>query len=195
MDKSELTGIVLAGGRSSRMGSEKGLIEFRDKPLVQYGIDLLSRYAGRVIISTVHPGYSRFGLETVPDDVAGLGPAAGIVAALKNSTTEWNLVLACDLPFLEPELIDLLLINSTGCQAVIPVHGGQKEPLAGLYHRNAGVIFEESISRGNLALYSILERCAVKYPETDRLLEKYPRLFTNFNSPGEIGFFQANRLA
>jgi molybdopterin-guanine dinucleotide biosynthesis protein A len=195
MERSELTGIVLAGGKSSRMGSEKGLVRFRGKPLVQYGIDLLVRYAGRVLISTVHPGYNRFGLETVPDDFAGRGPAAGIAAALKNTKTEWNLVLACDLPFLEPDLIDLLLDNRKDYLAVIPVHGSQKEPLAGLYHRSVGVIFEEAITLGNHALYAILEKCSVKYLDTDRLLEKYPRLFTNFNTPGEMGFFQANRQA
>jgi molybdopterin-guanine dinucleotide biosynthesis protein A len=189
MERSELTGIVLAGGRSSRMGREKGLVEFRGKPFIQYGIDLLSLYTDQILISSGNPDYLPFGLELVPDGVADQGPAAGLAASLKQSKTDWNLVVACDLPFLEPELIDRLLENAKDCLAVIPVHGGVSEPLAGLYHRDLGKIFEEAVSTGNLALHKILRTRSVHYLETDLLLGKYPNLFANFNTLREMGPF------
>jgi molybdenum cofactor guanylyltransferase len=186
MDRSELTGIILAGGKSSRMGREKGLVEFHGKPLIQYGIDLLSRYTDRILISSGNPDYLSFGLELVPDDIIGQGPAAGLAASLRHSNTPWNLVIACDLPFLEPELIDRLLEPSGNHQVVVPVHGDVNEPLAALYHKDLASVFEVAISSGNLALYKILASCKVKYLHIASILEKYPRLFTNFNTLKEI---------
>ncbi len=185
----DLTGILMAGGKSSRMGQEKGLVEFKGKPLIQYGIDLLSSYTDKIIISSGNSAYLNFGLEMIPDEITGNGPSAGLAAALKESSTAWNLVLACDLPFLELEFIDGLLSVRGLYQAVIPVHQGIMEPLAGLYHKDLWNQFEKAVLTGNLALHKILGSCHVHYLVTDRLLEKYPNLFTNFNSLEEMDQF------
>ncbi|MEI7829399.1 MAG: molybdenum cofactor guanylyltransferase [Prolixibacteraceae bacterium] len=184
-----LTGIVLAGGKSSRMGQEKGLIHFRGKPLIQFGIELLCRFSDRILISSNNSGYLQFGYELVPDLVSGLGPAAGLAATLTHSETTWNIVIGCDLPFLEVELIDLMLEKANGNQAVIPVHNGVMEPLAGLYTHELGPYFEEAVSSGNFALHKILANCKVHYFETSMLLGKYPKLFSNFNSLKEMQNF------
>jgi molybdopterin-guanine dinucleotide biosynthesis protein A len=181
-DRSELTGIILAGGKSSRMGREKGLVYFRGKPLIQYGIDLLSHYTKQILISSSNPDYLSFGFEMVPDSVAGQGPAAGIAAALKSSRSIWNIVIACDLPFLQPELIDCLLENSGSFQAVIPIHNGVMEPLAGIYHQELAGHFEIALSAGELALHRILLANKTKYQDVSQLIQKYPLLFTNFNT-------------
>jgi molybdopterin-guanine dinucleotide biosynthesis protein A len=186
MDRSELTGIILAGGKSSRMGREKGLLEIHGKQLISYGIDLLSMYTDRILISSGNPDYQTFRLEMVPDSVTGQGPAAGLAAALKKSTTTWNLIIACDLPFLEPALIDSLLENSDHNQVVIPVHGDVQEPLAGLYHQTCAEDFESAVSSGNLALHKILLTMKVHYLDVSLLVEKYPRMFINLNTPEDL---------
>ena len=190
MNRSELTGIILAGGKSRRMGREKGLVEFHGKPLIQYGISLLSKFADRILISTGNSNYLEFGWETVPDEISGQGPAAGLAATLKYSTTPWNLVLACDLPFLEPELIINLFTKAGNSLAVIPVHDGVFEPLAALYHKDLSPVFEASVYSGNLTLHKILANCKVQYFDAAQLMIKYPQLFTNFNSLKEINLFQ-----
>ena len=182
IDRSDLTGIILAGGKSSRMGREKGLVEFRGKPLIQFEIDLLLHFTDRILISSGNPDYGSFKLEMVPDDVLGLGPAAGLASALRNSETLWNVVLACDLPFLEPELIDFLLVNTSGFQAVIPCHDGGNEPLAGLYRRDLAEQFTNAMASGTLAIHRILDSIAVKYVDVSHLLVRYPLLFANFNT-------------
>jgi molybdopterin-guanine dinucleotide biosynthesis protein A len=181
-DRSELTSIILAGGKSSRMGMEKGLVDFRGKPLIQYGIDLLSRYTEQILISSSNPDYHSFGFEMVPDPVAGKGPVAGIAAALKSSRSVWNIVIACDLPFLQPELIDCLLENAGSYQAVIPLHDGVMEPLAGIYQQELAGHFETAIAAGDLALHRILLASKAKYQDVSHLIQKYPLLFTNFNT-------------
>ncbi|MEK7718467.1 MAG: molybdenum cofactor guanylyltransferase [Bacteroidota bacterium] len=189
MFRSEITGILLAGGKSSRMGKEKGLVEFRGKPLIQYGIDLLSSFTDRIIISSGNLDYIPFGYEIIPDEDSGQGPAAGLAAALKSSATPWNLVLACDLPFLEREFIEELLNSSPNYQAVVPMHNGKMEPLAALYHKNLGKIFGEAVANGNLTLRHILRSCHVNYFEAGPITGKYPNLFTNLNSMDQIGLF------
>jgi molybdenum cofactor guanylyltransferase len=186
MDRSELTGILLAGGKSSRMGQEKGLVDFRGKPLIQYGIDLLSAYTDRILISSSNPCYLPFGFEMVPDDVAGQGPASGIATALRRSGTPWNLIVACDLPLLQPELIECLLGNATGFQAVIPLHDGKPEPLAGLYHLELAQIFGSSVREGKLSLRKILADVCINYINTDELMQKFPLLFSNMNSLDDL---------
>ena len=190
MDRSELTGIILAGGRSRRMGSDKGLVEFRGKPLIQYGIDLLSQFTDRILISSGNSDYLDFGCETVPDEISGQGPAAGLAASLKYSTTPWNLVIACDLPFLNQELILSLLTEAENSMGVIPIHDGVYEPLAALYHKDLSPVFEASVYSGNLSLHKILGTCKVNYLDASPLIKKYPQLFTNFNSLKEINLFQ-----
>lgn len=189
MDRSELTGIILAGGRSRRMGREKGLVDFHGKPLIQYGIDLLSQFTDRILISSGNSEYLDFGLELVPDEIIGQGPAAGLAASLGISLTPWNLVLACDLPFLEPELISNLFNKAENTMGVIPIHNGVYEPLAALYHKDLLPVFEASVYSGNLALHKILATCKVQYFDTTPLIQKYPHLFTNFNSLKEINLF------
>ena len=189
MLRSDITGILLAGGKSSRMGQEKGLVGFRGKPLIQYGIELLSSFTDRIVIGSANPDYLAFGCEMIPDEVTGLGPAAGLAAVLKKSATPWNIVLACDLPFLEREFIENLISAAPDYQAVVPMHNGNMEPLAALYHRNLGTIFEEAVANGNLALHKILHSCHVNYLETGLMMEKYPNLFINLNSMDQIDRF------
>ncbi|MCX6219991.1 MAG: molybdenum cofactor guanylyltransferase [Bacteroidia bacterium] len=186
MFRSDITGILLAGGKSSRMGQEKGLVEFRGKPLIQYGIELLSSFTDRIVIGSSNSDYQTFGCELIPDEVTGLGPAAGLAAVLKNSSTPWNIVLACDLPFLEGEFIEKLLNAASNYQAVVPIHNGNMEPLAALYHRDLGTVFEEAVANGNLALHKILHSCHINYLETWLMMEKYPNLFVNLNSMDQI---------
>ena len=173
------------------MGREKGLVDFRGKPLIQYGIDLLSHYTERILISSSNPDYLSFGFELVPDPVAGQGPAAGIAAALKSSRSAWNIVIACDLPFLQPELIDCLLENRGSFQAVIPVHDGVMEPLAGFYHQDLAGHFEKALVAGDLALHRILLARNAKYQDVSMLIQKYPLLFTNFNTLQALDLFDA----
>ncbi|HPG34509.1 MAG TPA: molybdenum cofactor guanylyltransferase, partial [Lentimicrobium sp.] len=77
INKSQITGIVLAGGKSTRMGTDKGLMIFQGKPLVMYSIDLLSMFCGRILISSNNPEYAKFGYEIIADELPGAGPMAG----------------------------------------------------------------------------------------------------------------------
>ncbi|MBK6967439.1 MAG: molybdenum cofactor guanylyltransferase [Bacteroidales bacterium] len=144
---SSVTGIVLAGGKSLRMGTDKGLMSFRGKPLVQYSIDLLGLFCDRILISSNNQAYSAFGYEIVPDQMEGAGPMAGISACLSNSKTEFNLVLSCDMPLADRVIFQTLIDLSVGYSFVVPVDSfGRIEPLCAIYKTDSLKIMQKLLA-------------------------------------------------
>ncbi|MHC1776744.1 MAG: molybdenum cofactor guanylyltransferase [Lentimicrobium sp.] len=144
---SSITGIILAGGKSLRMGTDKGLMIFRGKPLVQYSIDLLGLFCDRILISSNNLAYSSFGYEIVPDQLDGAGPMAGISACLSKSKTELNLVLSCDMPLAERVVFQTLIDLSDGYTFVVPLDSiGRIEPLCAIYKMKSLKILHKMLS-------------------------------------------------
>jgi molybdopterin-guanine dinucleotide biosynthesis protein A len=181
-----LTGIVLAGGKSSRMGTDKGLLNYKGKRLVEYSIDLLRGYCNDLIISTNNPEYSHFGIPTVADEFSEKGPAVGIFSALKKSSTDWNLVLACDMPFLNRSLVDALLSNLEHPCGVVPLHDGLFEPLAAVYHKRMEIIMADAIRENHLSMHQIIKSAGVRFLQVENLLKEFPLLFENLNYSFDI---------
>ena len=94
IDKKNITGIVLAGGKSSRMGTDKGLLKFNGKSFVQYSLDALKPLVSEIIIVSDDLNYDTFGLKRINDITKNAGPVAGICAGLEASSTEYNLILS-----------------------------------------------------------------------------------------------------
>ena len=85
----------MAGGKSSRMGTDKGLMTFQGKRLVEYAIELLQPFCSEIIISTNQAGYEGFGFKTVSDVYRDCGPVGGLHAALSESNYDYNLIVSC----------------------------------------------------------------------------------------------------
>ena len=183
-----LTGIILAGGESSRMGSDKGWMTFRGKPLVWHALDLLVPICDDILVSANDARYETLGFPVVKDEVTGAGPLGGLCASLKRSSSHGNLVVPCDTPFLTRELIDYLLSTVRGQQAVIPVHpDGRAEPLCGYYSKEILPLMEKNLQAGKYKLIDILREADAFFLKLDETLPFYhPRLFTNLNTPGDL---------
>lgn len=105
-----ITAIILAGGRSSRMGSNKALLELGGLTVLERLIRELEPIASRIVIAGgERAAYERFGQEVVTDRYPGAGPLAGLHAGLESSTTHWSLAVACDTPFANRGLFRALL--------------------------------------------------------------------------------------
>ena len=184
-DKS-IGGIILAGGKSSRMGTDKGLIDFWGKKLIRYAIDLLLPYCDEILISTNQPEYDAIGYRLVADEYPDCGPIGGLHAALKESNYEWNLVVSCDTPYLHPSLIEKMLKEKDGYELVMPTHEDGVEPLVALYHKSLADFFEDKILEKEFKLQDVIRERAVNYWDVESFLFKYPLLFQNFNSPQDL---------
>jgi molybdopterin-guanine dinucleotide biosynthesis protein A len=184
----EVTGIILAGGKSSRMGTDKGLQELWGKPLINYAIQSLSGLCSAILISTSSDAYQSFGCKTVADEIPGIGPMGGIYSALKQSKTEKNLVLSCDLPFVSVELLSYILKSSEGYQVAVPWQGSQHyEPLCGFYHLSILDQISIYIQNNNYKLPDLFNEIAINRLVIDKKLDFYTdELFLNVNSKDDL---------
>jgi molybdenum cofactor guanylyltransferase len=150
------TTIILAGGLSTRMGSNKALISYQGKPLIRYPLDLVSSFPGNILISANNNDLGFLGLQIVNDRINVKAPLAGIHAGLKASRTAWNLVLTCDMPHVTRELINKMsLALDADLKLVLPQHNGFIEPLCGFYHRDLIPLIENNFAAGRLSLLDL----------------------------------------
>ncbi|HEX2911440.1 MAG TPA: molybdenum cofactor guanylyltransferase [Chloroflexia bacterium] len=192
MAEREAGAIILAGGLSRRMGTDKALL--RLKPggprIIEMVLAAASAVATEVVISTNRPElYSWLDLPLVPDNFPGAGPLAGLEAGLSRSTARYNLLLACDMPFVQPKLLRFLLDLAAQHSAVIPLsREGRPEPLCGIYSRECLPHIREHLRAGKYKMTGWLEYLPVRYVAADELLEYDPALrsFDNLNTPEDL---------
>jgi len=153
----KLTGIILAGGLSSRMGQDKGLILYKDQALVQYSIAALEPLCSEILISTNNPEYKKFGYSLVPDIYKECGPIGGIYSALRVSQHDNNLICPCDMPFVTPELFHQILDEIEKDETPVVASSNDKAfPTLGYYHRNSVTSIEKQIKKGHYKLMMLL---------------------------------------
>ena len=131
-----MNGFILAGGLSSRMGSDKALLEIDGRPLIAHALDLLSAVTPAPRICGSRPDLAPFA-DVIPDNFPNAGPLGGIEAALSASTTDLNLFLPVDLPNLPIEFLRVLVARAEDSNAVatIPTLAGLPQPLTAIYSR------------------------------------------------------------
>ena len=190
INKEEVTGIILAGGRSSRMGKDKGLCSFRDKPLVSYAVDTLKPLCGEMMISANHfpEKYAAFGLPVVPDEIQNIGPMGGLHACLKRSKTQHNLVISCDTPFVSTNVFRLLLQHVENYQVVCPSHDTFLiEPLSAYYNTNILGDLEKAIQHKEFKMMRFLKRIRFRTVPVEKGQSVFREtLFLNLNTPEDL---------
>ena len=183
-------GYVLAGGRSSRMGREKALLEIGGTPLVVRAAQLVLRVLPGVTIVGRPELCQHLGYPCIPDQQLDSGPLAGILTALSHTASDWNLVLSCDTPYLTEEWLRYLLgrAQASAAQVVLPVSAEGPEPLVAVWRREAGAGIGAAIARGVLKVTRALESLAIERIEPDEIAPFDPRgvLFQNLNTPEDF---------
>ncbi len=193
----DVAGFILAGGASSRMGRDKGLLDFGGVPLILHMARLLEPIVAQVTIVGSPSKYAKLGLCAIADDAQaqdgpdrpGRGPLAGIAAALTATHSRWNLIVACDLPYLSAKWLDWLLsraLESRG-EAVIPRTERGIEPLAAVYRRECGAAIAAALARGVRKVSDAIEELRVDlvYPREWRQIEPSELILKNMNAPGD----------
>lgn len=188
MNKNKITGIVLAGGKSRRMGTEKGLLKLGGKHLIEYAIEILEKVCGRILISENSDTYDFLGYPVIADIVPNSGPMGGIYSGLMNSETDLNLVLSCDMPFISEELLNYLINNSEGFDVAVPWLGEERfEPMCALYHKNTIPVFEQFIQSNNYKIQDVYRKLKTNKLLISAELKFYkPFLFDNLNSKQDL---------
>ncbi len=187
MSPADLTLIIAAGGKSTRMGRDKRFLLLDGEALLARTLRM-GRMAGFSSIVLAAEGErsdltalaEEYGAQLVTDELPAQGPAAAIAAGLAAAKTEWALVLSADMPFYDFELVRTFLPYANGdTQVILPTLSGYWQPLAALYRRDAGAAFGTAIARGDRKLGVILRGLAV----CEVPLTVDAGLFFNVNTP------------
>jgi molybdopterin-guanine dinucleotide biosynthesis protein A len=147
---------ILAGGKSSRMGTDKGLLVIKGKAMIQYVIEQLLPIFSKVIIVSNNPEYEKFGLQVIPDLIKDIGPAGGIYTALDHSDVQLNFIVSCDMPFVTNDAIQFIFKNRMESQIVLLNNSGNLEPLFGLYATNCKVLWLQLINQKIIKLQEMV---------------------------------------
>lgn len=185
ISKEHITGIILAGGKSSRIGKDKALFDFNGKALVSYALEALEPLCDTLVISANQTGkYEAFGLPVLPDEIKDVGPMGGILTCLNHSVTQHNLVISCDTPFVGTDLFRYLLNEIENFQVVVPSHETFLiEPLNAYYNTNIIGELESSIRNGNYKMMDFFKKIRFKSVEIDERLPFFnEHLFLNINT-------------
>ncbi len=182
--------IILSGGKSSRMGTNKALLKINEKTNIERIRDTLKIYFDDIILVTNEPeSYEFLGVKMAPDHYPGMGPLAGLHAGLSASVYDRNFIAACDMPFVSGELAAALIKQCRSHDAVIPVINGRQHPLFSVFQKRTAELAAKSIEAGNLRMTHLLEQLNVLYL-TEKELGKLvrtdmERIFFNMNRPDE----------
>ncbi|HEV2495827.1 MAG TPA: molybdenum cofactor guanylyltransferase [Terriglobia bacterium] len=195
----EVTGLVLAGGASRRMGRPKAALVLGGESMLARQVHLLAAVSRTVAVIGPGEGSGKLAavraltpplVPVIPDELAERGPLAGIYTGLRHTRTEFNLFLGCDLPFMEARFLRHLCERALGSRADVTVpesagHGLQ--PLVAVYRRGVVPAIRSSLERGNNKVASFYPRvcCAVlEWPEIARA-GFASRIFDNINTPDD----------
>jgi molybdopterin-guanine dinucleotide biosynthesis protein A len=190
----DCTAIILAGGDSQRMGSDKANLMLGEQTLLQHVIAKMQHVFPGVIISVRQPR-PEIDLPQVSDEPnkGGMpwvgGPLAGLAACLGHVTTPWIFLVGCDMPFVVPALVELLGNYRSNNQAVVPVVQGHPQPLAAFYASSClGAIRAHLAGGGKKSLRAVLQKLQVRYVDEKELLEADPALrsFFDLDTPQDV---------
>ena len=149
VDRKYVTGYVLAGGKSSRMGTDKASLKFNNMAFLQKSIEALNPLVSEVIVVSDIKAHSNFGVTRIEDLIKGSGPLAGLHAALSHSKTKYNVILSCDIPLITSRIPQLLLDHINDAYDVIQTESkGKTMPITALYQKRCTQKIEDLLMRG-----------------------------------------------
>lgn len=185
------TGIILAGGKSSRMGFDKQFLEVNQKRLMNIVVEDLEEEFDEIIIVTNKPEeYIGFNHKIITDKIVGMGPLSGIHAGLTESKSKYAFVIGCDMPNINIDYIRYMKesINSYDVEACITKHKDGIEPLYGFYSKNIIGKIEKYLLEDKRAIYRFLKTLKVNYIEEDKAKDYTNDLdmFLNLNNKEDL---------
>lgn len=162
-DKKHITGIILAGGKSSRMGADKALFLLNGSTFLDHIIRALKPLVDDILIVSNDERHSKFNLKRVRDTIADAGPISGLHAGLTHSSTENNLVLSCDIPLIETSMLEVLLQNNEDDIDVIQLAETDRvHPLIALYKKRLAEHIGLALFDGERKLSKALDGLNIK---------------------------------
>lgn len=191
-----ITAVILAGGRSTRFGSDKRLAQWKGQSLVDHVLDRLppTPNSPLIVMRKEQEPSAWLDVDVVHDDPArGEGPLRGVISGLSGCTTEWAWVVACDQPMLNPDLLMALAEEAVEDDlALIPEWNGRLQPLTGLYAVSAATKLKQCADDGEHSLIGALKTVGFRIFSADRcrVVDPAGTGFLNINRPEQLALLE-----
>ena len=185
----DVTCIILAGGASRRMGRDKAFIQIEGIRLLDYVYRKCRELFSEIIIVTNQPQqFVDYQTPVVPDEIPGIGSIGGLYTGLRRASNYYSFCVACDMPFLKPELIARIIEKRSNSDIVIPKTRAGLEPLHALYSKRCIEPLKKYIEKGDLKISNILVEVKVQYCSEEEIKKVDPSLlsFMNVNTKKEL---------
>lgn len=185
------TAVVLAGGRSTRMGTDKAFVPLAGRPMLAWVLDALEPLTRSFVVVCNEPEkYAEFEgrARVVTDDPPRAGPLAALRTGLRMSREHWAFVTSCDAPFLKPAFVQRLARFTRGFDAAVPGNEAERWPLSAFYHRRCIPALDRAVQRADQRVIAFFPEVGVRWVPTDDLRAADPELRSlwNVNTPQDL---------
>jgi molybdopterin-guanine dinucleotide biosynthesis protein A len=181
----DVTGVLLAGGKSRRMGQDKAHHEFEGQPLFSKSLHLLRQYFSTVLIAGDRPDLATHEVPSIPDIYPG-SALGGLYTGLQSAKTNWIFVAPCDMPYPDARILDLILAHKNAADAVVPRTPGGYEPVFALYNKSCLPYMEKMLREGKFRIYDFYQQIEVRYLVWQELPVGWERALLNINTPEQL---------
>ena len=184
-----LTIAIQAGGKSSRMGTDKSFVPFLGRPMIEVVRERVEGLGDELIIVTNKPdAYAYLGLPMFGDDYPDTGPLGGIYTAVRHGRHEHTLVVACDMPWLNRPLLEYMIGLRETADVVVPRWEKFPEPLHAIYRKACLEPMREKLEAGMLKITAFYGRVSLRFVEREEIARFDPegRSFVNVNTPDDL---------
>ena len=192
---SDVTCIILAGGTSRRMGQDKAFIQIEGVRLLDYVYGKCQELFSEIIIVTNQPHqYIEYQTPVVADEIQGTGSLGGLYTGLKRASNFFSFCVACDMPFLKPELITYLIENRLNSDVVIPKTRAGLEPLHAIYSKRCIKPIKTLLERGEFQIIKLLPEVHVHYCGEEEIKRIDPMLISFMNVNTKKDLYQIQKM-
>jgi len=189
MSVRDLTTVIMAGGESSRMGTDKSFVPLLGKPMIEHVLEAVDGLGQEQILVTNKPAdYAYLKLPMYGDIYPDNGPLGGFHSALYHAVTPYILVVACDMPWLNRPLLEYMVSIRETADIIVPLWEKFPEPLHAIYSQNCLKPITANLESGLLKLTAFFGKVTVNYLERETIARFDPtgQSFRNVNTPEEL---------
>jgi molybdopterin-guanine dinucleotide biosynthesis protein A len=183
-----VTVVINAGGKSTRMGTDKALLEIAGRTMIERIVEQTAGLGEPIIITNTPERYAHLGLPTFADVLPGKGALGGLYTAIQAAAQPYALVLACDMPFVNRPLLEYMISLAPNFEAVVPRLNGEAEPFRALYSKACLDPIRRALEAGKMRVISFFPDMNLRWLEEDEIRQFDPELLTfmNCNTPEEL---------
>ncbi|KAA0210756.1 MAG: molybdenum cofactor guanylyltransferase [Ignavibacteriaceae bacterium] len=183
---SDIETFILAGGKSSRMGDDKGMLRVNGKHLIEFTIEPLKKSGLNPKIIANNESYKIFGLEVFPDEVKGKGPIGGLLTSMVNCKRDHLLLISCDMPFISEDSVAYLLAESEDGKICVSSDGEKINPLFAIYPVTILGFVNSRINENKLKMTELILSSDHRVINMSAMLKNNPYLFLNINTRSDF---------